>query len=534
MVFENDDDFGIDVYRSDIWDSVASKNKITVGLIKFNDKKAETLQGDFLGVQSNVYSEEVFDIEVNLNSYSPQALKLKKQGFEARGELFFKCYAKYDVDISSKDMIVFFDEYTYGINAGYVFRVEMQDAGLYQGQYCWKEFDIILVRTDGWEYKSQANTIALNAVKASYDDLDEDDYTVATWEVMAAAYALPERTNPEVVAKIAAMDLAIDALVFHDLAALNALESQVADLTQSDYTSSTWATLVLAMALPETTNPLILTKISAINAAISALVFAGMPDLIIAEDAAADLTEADYTADSWLVLTNALALPETSNVLVLAKTSAINDAIAALVFAGMAALIVAENAAAALTESDWTPETWSILEDALTLPETTNAEVVTKTTAINNAISGLESPWTIVTESGQFTEGEMWHSGSYNYSDTEIHPNKTCQILYVTKHNACTATQCSISYLSRTSIIATANFVGNVATFSVPVDLITGSSYYVSFKNPDNSTFTCRYNYYTNGVEAVRDALTFNGYGILGTVRYDYIINVASITSQYQ
>jgi hypothetical protein len=330
MVFENDDDFGIDVYRSDIWDSVASKNKITVGLIKFNDKKAETLQGDFLGVQSNVYSEEVFDIEVNLNSYSPQALKLKKQGFEARGDLFFKCYAKYDVDISSKDMIVFFDEYTYGINAGYVFRVEMQDTGLYQGQYCWKEFDIILVRTDGWEYKSQANTIALNAVKASYDDLDEDDYTIETWEVMAAAYALPERTNPEVLAKIEAMDEAIDALVFHDLEALEDLLDSLDLLTEADYTAETWSDLEVALALSQTTNPLILAKIAAIEIAVSALVFAGQEALDEAKDAAALLVEGEWTAETWAVLVAALALPETSNSEVVSKTSAINDAISGL------------------------------------------------------------------------------------------------------------------------------------------------------------------------------------------------------------
>ncbi|WP_214044523.1 fibronectin type III domain-containing protein, partial [Methanomethylovorans sp.] len=52
-------------------------------------------------------------------------------------------------------------------------------------------------------------------------------------------------------------------------------------------------------------------------------------------------------------------------------------------------LTTAKNTAAALTEGNYTASTWSDLTTALALAETTNAEVITKTTAINDAIAGL-------------------------------------------------------------------------------------------------------------------------------------------------
>jgi hypothetical protein len=176
LVFDNDDDFGVNVFRKDVWESVASKNKVTVGLVKRNLNKSETLQGDFLGVKQNNYQDEVHDIDININSYSPQALKLKKEGYNARGELRFSCVAKYDVDVLGDDLLVFFNEYTYGLKAGQVFKIEMNDAGLYQGQYCWKSFDIVLIREDGWEYKSEKLSEEIQELMDYVDELNEEDY----------------------------------------------------------------------------------------------------------------------------------------------------------------------------------------------------------------------------------------------------------------------------------------------------------------------------------------------------------------------
>jgi hypothetical protein len=114
-------------------------------------------------------------------------------------------------------------------------------------------------------------------------------------------------------------------------------------------------------------------------------------ELAAAKTFAATLTEEDYTTASWTALATALALPETTNAEVVAKTATINDAIADLVFAGQADLDIAKTAAGKLTSSNYTAASWSALTAALALTETTNAEIVAKTTAINNAIAGLKA-----------------------------------------------------------------------------------------------------------------------------------------------
>ncbi len=143
MVFENNDDFGIDLYREDVFNSVINKNLVEVLLIKFNKVKGEDIQGDFLGVQSNKTLNTRQKIRININSYSPFNTKLKMDGFNARGELKFNCYASYDTQIDNKDIIRFTEDYSFGIKSGDTFKVEMGDCGMYQGQFCFKQFTII-------------------------------------------------------------------------------------------------------------------------------------------------------------------------------------------------------------------------------------------------------------------------------------------------------------------------------------------------------------------------------------------------------
>jgi hypothetical protein len=74
---------------------------------------------------------------------------------------------------------------------------------------------------------------------------------------------------------------------------------------------------------------------------------------------------------------------------VVVKTEAINNAVKGLVFIGKANLDIAKANAATKLQSLYTVASYAALTSALVLPETTNAEVVVKTVAINNAISGL-------------------------------------------------------------------------------------------------------------------------------------------------
>ena len=271
MVFDNDDDFGIDIFRYDVWNSVASKNKVTVGLIKKSEDKSEDLQGDFLGTQKNNYQEEVHDIDININSFAPQALKLKKQGYDDRGELVYSCVCKYDVDVLGDDLIVFFDDYTYGLKAGQVFKVDMKDAGMYQGQYCWKEFDIMLIREDGWEYKGEKLTNDITDLTDAVDLLTESDYTTESWAILDTAYNLPFRTNPEGFKKKDDLTSGIAGLVFAGASALADAKTAAGLLVEGEYTVITWAVLVAALALPETTNDEVVAKTTAINNAIAGL-----------------------------------------------------------------------------------------------------------------------------------------------------------------------------------------------------------------------------------------------------------------------
>jgi hypothetical protein len=195
----------------------------------------------------------------------------------------------------------------------------------------------------------------LNTAKANAAALTEADYTVASWSVLTTALAMPETTNTEVINKTNAINNAITALVFAGLADLNTAKANAAALVQTDYAVASWSTLTTALAMPETTNTEVVTKTNSINSAITALVFAGLADLNTAKANAAVLIEANYTPASWSTLTVALALPETTNTEVVTKTNSINSAITALVFAGLADLNTAKATAAALTETNYTP-----------------------------------------------------------------------------------------------------------------------------------------------------------------------------------
>ena len=167
-------------------------------------------------------------------------------------------------------------------------------------------------------------------------------------------------------------------------------------LTQADYTTGTWTpynsaidAAIATEANTSATQAAVDSATALIASKITALVFAGEADLLTAEGNAATKTEADYTIGSWGTLTTARALPHSTQAEIAAKTTAINNAITALVFAGKADLDAAKLTAAGKVQGDYTVGSWSTLTTALALPETTNAEVVTKTTAINNAITAL-------------------------------------------------------------------------------------------------------------------------------------------------
>ena len=172
---------------------------------------------------------------------------------------------------------------------------------------------------------------------------------------------------------------------------LAAIAGTINDLVESDFTPESWAAVTAAEAMPGKTRAQIFAKTNALTEAHYFLIGQTAANALAASKATVEgLTEADYTAVTWAEVETALALPETTNEEVLAKETAIDAAVAGLITVIAADdLQTAKDAAGALTESDYTEASWADLETALALPETTDAEVVTKTTAINNAIAAL-------------------------------------------------------------------------------------------------------------------------------------------------
>lgn len=233
---------------------------------------------------------------------------------------------------------------------------------------------------------TQYNNV-LNSVK-------EADYTSASWlayqKVVNENAMTVHNTPTEVKKAVDAIKNAQKALVFAGKADLDAAKLLANAKIQSDYTLASWAVLTNALSMPETTNAEVVAKSTAINNAISKLITVkDFNNLAIAKYAASLLLSADYTDNSWKVLQDALLLPETTNAEIVAKTSAINNAISLLKFAGQADLDAAKLEASKKVEINYTASSWKALKDALALSETTNAQVVAKTIAINNALANL-------------------------------------------------------------------------------------------------------------------------------------------------
>lgn len=144
MVFDNNDELGIDSYREDVR-NVISANEIKVKIIRFSEDKNKNLQGDFLGVKSDIYKNPENFININIMSQAPEGDTLQREGYEGRGDIEYNCFVPYDIEINKKDIIEFIADYGYNIKKGNKFRVVFKDFGLCQGQYCYKNFNIIRI-----------------------------------------------------------------------------------------------------------------------------------------------------------------------------------------------------------------------------------------------------------------------------------------------------------------------------------------------------------------------------------------------------
>ena len=254
---------------------------------------------------------------------------------------------------------------------------------------------------------------ALNAVQASAAALTATSYTPASWSALTDALALVVISNAQLQAKITAITTAIAELITTQLQAeLDELLAAAAALQQSDYTAESWSAqqpaLTSALALPSATKTQVLAKIAALTAALDGLITnIARQALDAALTAVAQLRQADYTLASWSAhlapLQQALALPESSTALMQAKADAINAILASLItVSAQKALDELLTRIATLAQDEYTPGSWSVLQHALALPISTNAQVLVKIEALNRALQRLtfKTPSSITISAG--------------------------------------------------------------------------------------------------------------------------------------
>ncbi len=265
-----------------------------------------------------------------------------------------------------------------------------------------------------------------NLVYADYTDynmaivdtsvLDESIYTPQSWAVLAEALALDvsgllAKDQQKVDDATAAIYSAIEGLVIAeaDYTEYNAAVETANSLVETDYTASSWNSLKSALAvdvsnIKKSDQYLLDSVTDSILAAIDSLspVTADFSEYDKAVEQAGELNEAHYTAQTWATLETALAIKvdKTSSPLqstVDAATRAIVNAMTALkeLDADFTAYNQAVAEAEKLEESDYTPETWQILADALAVDISgctisQQDQVDDATADINNAILGLE------------------------------------------------------------------------------------------------------------------------------------------------
>ena len=171
------------------------------------------------------------------------------------------------------------------------------------------------------EKPGEVDYTALNAAIAKYDALTESDYTADTWAVAAAKYAdakaaLSSTDQATVTAAAEALEAAIGALkkpAALDFSGLTAAINAAKSKTLSDYTTSTANAVTAALAKAEaaisaTTQDEIDAAAAELNAAVAALkAKANISTLTAAIAEANAKVEANYTADSWKVLSDAVA-----------------------------------------------------------------------------------------------------------------------------------------------------------------------------------------------------------------------------------
>ena len=254
------------------------------------------------------------------------------------------------------------------------------------------------------------NSALVDAIEAA-KALDEFDYTEADWADILAAIETAEgfltsRNQTAVNNATTALTELVEGKTPLDRSELETAIADIDGAPNNGYSDETWAALQTAIANAKQVlaasrdQAVINAATSALNAAVAALAAPDYTDLEAAIEIVEALNETDYTEEDWADILAAIEtakgyLTSNSQEAIDAAITALEAAVNAKTPIDRSALQSAIDAAKALTETDYTAETWADLVAAIAdaeakLASRVQADIDEAVAALNAVVSALE------------------------------------------------------------------------------------------------------------------------------------------------
>ena len=237
----------------------------------------------------------------------------------------------------------------------------------------------------------KGNLTAYNSALAA---VTESDYTTASWATYQTVVSANVVTDQDLQTTIDAATLAITNSQTNDLihtANMTTYAAALAAVTESDYTTASWATyqtvVIANVVTDQNSQTEVDTATSNITAAQSSLVLKG--NLAAYNTALVAVTESNYTTASWatyqLVVSTNVVTDQNSQAEIDAATANITTAQTNLVTKGN--LTAYNTALAAVTESDYTIASWATYQTVVIANVVTDQNSQTEVDAATLAIT---------------------------------------------------------------------------------------------------------------------------------------------------
>lgn len=186
---------------------------------------------------------------------------------------------------------------------------------------------------------------------------------------------------------------------------------------------------------------------------------------------------------------------------------------------------------ATLTTQDYTNIFLDVFSDANAYDNTVDTETTTATFQTNKYQNTIGASAETTAHGIAYASQDV-DSGTHGLLITV---NNACAITSVTKYTQCTGTRCTISnYATPSTLMGTATFSGDVATFTTPVALTVGQTYDIAVDNSGASytralSGASAYPYNDTNIN-----ITDNVYNAITTPSHagDYAVSITSIATE--